>query len=81
MDDNLLDGVLDGGFGMLRNTDEIMSIEELDCLEEKKAYIKELWLENPRAYYQWKSYCINCEKLPELFGTKDNPIHIDESKL
>ena len=68
------------GYGWLRKADEALYIKTLSD-EEQKTYIKKLWLEDPEVYYEWKEYCIELSKLPELFGTKDNPIHIDESKL
>lgn len=78
MGNMVLDG---GGYGMLGNPSEVAYMETLSD-EEKKARIKELWLEDPDAYYQWKEdYCLEYGELPELFGTKDNPIEIDESKL
>ena len=49
--------------------------------EEQKARIKELWQNDPRKYYEWKEYCIRVGGLPDLFGTPNNPIPIDESKL
>ena len=36
---------------------------------------------NPLQYYEWKDWCIKLDKLPDFFGTHDNPIPIDESKL
>ena len=73
----VLDG---GGYGMLGNPSEVAYMKTLSY-EEQKARIKKLWLEDPEAYYEWKADCIESNELPELFGTKDNPIHIDESKL
>ena len=49
--------------------------------EEQKAYIKELWQEDPEKYFEWKQYCIDIGALPNLFGHANNPIPIDESKL
>ena len=49
--------------------------------EAKKAYVKELWEEDHDKYYEWKEWCIRLNRLPEFFGTRDNPIPIDESKL
>lgn len=77
----MYDGMLDGGYGMLGNASEVTYIKTLSE-DEQKARIKELWLEDPEHYYQWKEdYCLRYGELPDLFGTKDNPIHIDESKL
>ena len=47
----------------------------------KKSHVKELWEENPKTYFQWKNWCIELNRLPDFFGTRDNPIPIDESKL
>lgn len=49
--------------------------------EDQKVYVKKLWQENPVKYKEWKKYCIDLELLPEFFGTYDNSIPIDESKL
>ncbi len=76
----MYEGMLDGGYGMLGNETEIDYMGLLND-DEKKARIKELWSEDPEAYYEWKYYCIKFGELPDVFGTKDNPIHIDESKL
>ena len=35
----------------------------------------------PKSYYKWKEDCIRLNMLPDFFGTRDNPIPIDESKL
>lgn len=50
-------------------------------LSDQKSYVKELWEENPETYVEWKLWCIELDQLPEFFGTADNPIPIDESKL
>ncbi len=34
-----------------------------------------------KKYYEWKEWCIDLDVLPDFFGTHDNPIDIDESKL
>lgn len=49
--------------------------------EAKKAYVKKLWEEDPEKYYEWKAWCIRLNRLPDFFGTRDNPIDIDESEL
>ena len=67
------------GFGR-RNITEILNFEKLDQ-EGKKARAKKLWEKDPEKYYEWKEYCIRCNQLPDFFGTRDNPIPIDESKL
>ena len=67
------------GFGR-RNVTEILNFEKLDY-EGKKARAKKLWQEDPEKYNEWKSFCIRCNQLPDFFGTRDNPIPIDESKL
>ena len=67
-------------YGSIINNAYVVSLNGKDKLEQLK-YIKELWLKNPILYSQWKQWCIDSGFLPELFGTRDNPIHIDESKL
>ena len=71
---------LDDGYGSLGNAAEVLHMEELNY-EDKKAYVKRLWQEDPKKYYEWKKYCISRNRLPDFFGTRDHPIPIDESKL
>ena len=61
----------------------VMELSHMDDLDDegKKKNIKRLWEENPSDYYEWKEWCISLDKLPDFFGTHDNPIPIDESKL
>ncbi len=68
------------GYGRWGNAAEIVHMEELDY-EGKKAHVKKLWQEDPEAYAEWKKRCIELGQLPDFFGTRDNPIPIDESKL
>ena len=68
------------GYGGDDNIDEVIIMKELDY-EGKKAHIKELWQKNPEKYYEWKEWCIRLNRLPDFFGTRENPIPIDESKL
>ena len=68
------------GYGDWDNIDEVLIMEELDY-EGKKAYIKKLWQDDPKKYFEWKEWCIELDQLPDFFGTSDNPIPIDESKL
>lgn len=71
---------------MLTTTGELNYIQELVIMDSldynhRKAHVKKLWKKYPNEYYEWKSWCIRLNKLPDFFGTKDNPIPIDESKL
>ena len=68
------------GYGDWDNIDEVLIMEELDY-GGKKAYIKKLWQDDPKKYFEWKEWCIELDQLPDFFGTSDNPIPIDESKL
>ena len=70
----------EGGYGEFGNAAEIVEMRELSY-EEQKAYVKKLWQKDPEKYYEWKEYCIELDRLPEFFGTHDNPKEIDESKL
>jgi hypothetical protein len=67
------------GYGR-RNITEVIIMKELDS-QGKKDHIKKLWQENPEKYYEWKNWCIQLNRLPDFFGTRDNPKEIDESKL
>ena len=73
---------LDGeeGYGSLENILHVKHMRKLDN-NSQKAYVKKLWEENPKVYSQWKQWCIELDQLPDFFGTDDNPIPIDESKL
>ena len=68
------------GYGDWDNIDEVLIMEELDH-EGRKAHVKKLWQEDPEKYFEWKEWCIEFNQLPDFFGTCDNPIPIDESKL
>ena len=67
------------GYGR-RNTTEVIHMEKLDDAG-KKAHVKKLWMDESEKYYEWKNRCIELESLPDFFGTRDNRIPIDESKL
>ena len=67
-------------YGRWGNAAEIVHMEKLDY-EGKKKHIKKLWQEDPEKYLEWKHRCIELGQLPDFFGTADNPIPIDESKL
>ena len=74
--------VLDGfcGFGEWDNSLYVRRIRKLNP-ENQKKFIKELWSNDSEKYSEWKDWCIRLNRLPDLFGTRDNPIPIDESKL
>ena len=67
------------GYGR-RNITEVIIMKELD-FSGKKEHVKKLWQENPETYYEWKDWCIQLNRLPDFFGTRDNPIPIVESEL
>lgn len=67
-------------YGRWGNAAEVVHMREFDY-EGKKAHVKKLWKEDPEKYYEWKNWCIELDQLPDFFGTAENPIHIDESKL
>ena len=68
------------GYGRWGNAAEVVHMRRLDN-ESKKDHVKKLWQENPERYGEWKQWCIDLSKLPDFFGTADNPIPVDESKL
>lgn len=68
------------GYDDWGNANEVVNMRHLDE-EGKKAHVKKLWQEDPKKYYEWKAWCIELERLPDFFGTSDNPIPIDESSL
>lgn len=77
-----MDDTYDGieGYGRFENTSEVRKMRRLDY-KGKINHIKELWQEDPEKYYEWKAWCIARNRLPDFFGTRDDPIPIDESKL
>lgn len=70
----------ENGFGDFENDFHIVVLRKMSPSRQKE-YIKELWEENPKAYFEWKEMCIKLDQLPDIFGTSDDPIPIDESKL
>ena len=68
------------GYGQFGNIAEVRNMRRLDN-NGKKAHVKKLWQEDPEKYTEWKNWCIELDRLPDFFGTADNPIPIDESKL
>ena len=68
------------GYGSWGNSNEVVNMKSLDE-KGKKAHVKKLWQRDPKKYFEWKEWCIRLNRLPNFFGTHDNPIMIDESKL
>ena len=70
-------------FGTVNGLDYILELAIMDNLDNdhRKKHVKKLWEKNPLQYYEWKEWCIKLDKLPDFFGTHNNPIPIDESKL
>lgn len=68
------------GYGEVINVAHVIHLEVM-TKEDQLKFIKELWQEDPQKYYEWKGECMKLGDLPELFGTPENPIPIDESKL
>ena len=67
------------GYGDWGNAAEVLHMEQQDS--EGKKYAKKLWQEDPKRYEEWKNFCIELSLLPDFFGTAEDPIPIDESKL
>ena len=69
--------------GYSEGLDFIRELAIMDMLDtnHRKAHIKKLWEKYPNDYFEWKKWCIEMNKLPDFFGTRDNPKPIDESKL
>ena len=83
MKGDIMEGVAVGladGYGDLGNAAEVVHMKKLDT-EGKKAHVKKLWLQDAETYYEWKNWCIARNRLPDFFGTRDNPIPIDEYEL
>ncbi len=76
-------GCLDGSAGWDDISDRLFVhyINELDNIQDKLNFIKDLYLESHEKYFRWKKWCMRWERLPDIFGTLDDPIEIDEEKL
>lgn len=63
--------------------DFVRELAIMDMLDDdrKRAHVKKLWEKYPSEYFEWKDWCIEYDQLPDFFGTRDDPIPIDESKL
>ncbi len=59
---------------------EILRMKRLDE-KGKKDHVKKLWKESPFDYFEFKQWCMENNYLSDFFGTVDDPIPIDESKL
>ena len=70
----------DYGYGDWGNAAKVVHMRQRTP-EEQKEYAKQLWQEDPKKYEEWKHFCMELEVFPNFFGTLDNPIPIDESKL
>jgi hypothetical protein len=69
------------GYGQWSNSVKVRHMKKMND-SERKAFVKKLWLEDPIKYKEWKDeFCIRLNRLPEFFGTHDNPKEMDESKL
>ena len=68
------------GYGRWGNAAHRVKMRELTP-DQQKEYVKQLWLEDSTKYLEWKDRCIRTNALPDFFGTRDDPIPIDESKL
>ena len=69
-----------GGYGEIINVAHVVHLERLSH-DNQLEYLKGLWQEDPKKYYEWKEECIEMGELSDLFGTKDNPTSLDESNL
>ena len=68
------------GYGRWGNAAHRAKMRKLNH-DQQKEYVKKLWLEDSTKYFEWKAHCIRANSFPDFFGTRDNPIPIDESKL
>lgn len=72
--------MFESAYGEINNNAHVVFLREMSN-EDQLRYIQKLWQKDSDTYYEWKEWCMKNNELPELFGTRDNPIHIDESKL
>lgn len=70
----------DKGYGTRDNLSHVVFLEDMDD-SNRREYIKELYLKDSEKYFEWKEWCMELDQLPDIFGTIDNPLPFDESKL
>lgn len=68
------------GFGTRDNISYIVFLEKMDD-SKRRAYLKKLYLKDPKKYFEWKELCMESNQLTDIFGTIDDPLPFDESKL
>ena len=68
------------GYGR-RNITEVIIMKNLDSSGKNGSCLKNYGKRIHEKYYEWKNWCIRLNRLPDFFGTRDNPIPIDEFEL
>ena len=48
--------------------------------EEQKISLKYLYKKDPVKYFEWKQWNLDHNLVPEVFGTKENPIDLHEEE-
>ena len=70
----------ESAYGEIVNNAHVVHLSRLEY-DEQLDYIKKLWQVDPIRYSEWKKWCVQCNCLPKLYGTRDDPIFIDEASL
>ena len=77
---NGLDASRRVGYGQF-NTDHTATIDLFDTEEEKMEHMRGMYKTSPKAFAEWKEWCMYVHLLTDIFGTLEDPKVFDEEKL
>ena len=77
---NGLDASRRVGYGQF-NTDHTATIDLFDTEEEKMEHMRGMYKTSPKAFAEWKEWCMYVHLLTDIFGTLEDPKEFDEEKL
>lgn len=77
---NGLDASRRVGYGQF-NTDHTATIDLFDTEEEKMDHMRGMYKTSPKAFAEWKEWCMYVHLLTDIFGTLEDPKEFDEEKL
>ena len=75
-----LDGNNLVGYGR-GNAAQTSYIKLLETEEEKMEHMKGMYKTSPKAFAEWKEWCMYAHLLTDIFGTLEDPKEFDEEKL
>ena len=68
------------GYGQF-NTDHTATIDLFDTEEEKMEHMRGMYKTSPKAFAEWKEWCMYVHLLTDIFGTLEDPKEFDDEKL